>query len=362
MIDFIPLEFYQYYYINTALVIVIFTMLHSWVLELDDYKNILYIKTIGYLLLILILLYIGLRPVSGRYFADMRTYSNTFEYYANGGDLKTDKDVFFQLITKFCAEIMTVNAYFLMCAVLYIVPMYRVSKAFFKEYWFYSFLMFLVSFSFWSYGVNGIRNGLATSMFLWAISFYEKKPLMIAFMILSMLFHKTLLLPILAFSLTFLHNKSKTYLIFWIAAIPLSIALGSFWESLFASLGFADDRLSGYLTNESAGRSGFRYDFLFYSSFPVIAGWFYIFKKDFQDKLYHHIFNTYLITNAFWILVIRANFSNRFAYLSWFLMGLIIIYPLLKEQFHKHQHIVIGQILVAYFSFTYLMFTIYYAR
>ena len=189
---------------------------------------------------------------------------------------------------------------------------------------------------------------------------------MTIFLILAVQFHQTLILPTIAFVTTFFYSKSKPYIIGWFIAIPLSIALGGFWESLFANLGFGDDRLQGYLLGEvnkaSFSNTGFRYDFLIYSASAVYVGWYFIFKKKFEDKIYLQIYNTYLICNAFWILVIRANFSNRFAYLSWFMMGLVIIYPFLKQHFFKRQNIVIGKVLTVYFMFTYFMYFIYYAN
>lgn len=364
MIDFFPLKYYYVFYMYTALFIVFFTMIHTWALRMDDTKNISFIKVIGFLLLFLLIFYIGLRPVSGKYFTDMRTYANNFNYYAFGGELRTEKDLVFQLFMKFCATVLSLHTFFLLCAILYIYPMYRISKTYFKKYWYYSFLLFVVSFSFWSYGVNGIRNGIATSLFLWGLSYQNNKLKMIILFVIASLFHKTLMLPIFAFVVTFFYNKPKFYLICWLTAIPLSIALGSFWESLFASLGFADDRLGAYLVSGEAQQGGtsFRFDFLFYSAFAVFAGWYFIFKKQFNDKLYFQLFNTYLIANGFWILVIRASFSNRFAYLSWFMMSIIIIYPLLKERFYKNQHLVLGRVVLFYFSFTFFMYTIYYSK
>ncbi len=361
MIEFIPLEYYYDVYLYGALAIVLITMLHTWILELNDSKNIIYIRTVGYLLLVWTIIFIGLRPISGKYFVDMRTYANHFNYYAYGGELKTEKDLAFHIFMKLCSSLVPVHTFFLLCSILYIYPMYRISKVFFKEYWFYSFLLFIVSFSFWSYGVNGIRNGVATSLFLWGLSYQKNRVKMIIFGALAVMFHKTLLLPILAYITTFFYNKPKIYLLGWLAAIPLSIALGGFWESLFASMGFADDRLGGYLTSESESSGKFRFDFLFYSAFAVFAGWYFIFKRNFKDELYFKLFNTYLIANAFWILVIRANFSNRFAYLSWFMMSIIIIYPLLKERFYTNQHIIIGRVVLFCFSFIFLMSLIYYA-
>lgn len=365
MFDFIPLGLYYPIYINLSLALVLFTVLHAYVLPIDDTKNISYINWAGYTFLIFSILYIGTRPVSGRYFGDMVTYNRYFTYYANGGDVQVSKDMLFHYFMKICSQVLSNHTFFTLCEFIYIYPLYKVSKTFFKDYWFYAFLMFAVSFSFWSYGTNGIRNGIATSLFLLGISYYNKRILMIFWLFIASQVHQTLLLPIGAFILTFFYKNSKAYLVFWISCIPLSIALGGFWESLFASLGFADERLGAYLVGgvneeDSFSSTGFRYDFLVYSAGAVAVGWYFIFRKKFKDLVYIHLYNTYLISNAFWILVIRANFSNRFAYLSWFMMGLVIIYPYITQKFFVKHHVIVGKVLTVYFLFTYLMFYIYY--
>ena len=364
MIEFIPLEDYFSFFLNLSLVVVLMTLVHAYVLKIDDGKNLLFINGIGYFLLFFLILYIGLRPVSGRFFGDMRTYARHFNYYSGGGEVVIEKDVFFHYYMKVTSYFMSVHGFFTLCAFLYIFPLYRVAKAFFKEYWFYAFLMFIVSFSFWSYGTNGIRNGIATSLFILALSYENKKVIMYGVLLIACMVHNSLYLPLLAFVMTLFYNNPKGYLIGWLCAIPLSIALGGFWENFFAGLGFADDRLGGYLggevDQEAFSSTGFRYDFLLYSASAVFAGWYFIFKKGFSDKFYHRVFNTYLTCNAFWVLVIRANFSNRFAYLSWFLLGFIIVYPYLKRRFFKNHYIALGKIIFIYFAFTYFMFVVYY--
>lgn len=362
MINFVPLSYYNEVYIYYCFIALIFILFHNFFLKLDSLKNIKFLNISGLSTLVFIVFYIGLRPISGKYFVDMITYARYFNSYANGGNIIIDSDVSFHLFMKFCSSFMNVHAFFLMCSLIYVTPMYLISKKFFKEYWFYGFFMFIVAFSFWTYGTNGIRNGMASSIFLLAITFYNKKLILYLIFLVSFLCHESMILPILAFFLASKVTNPKYYLIGWLLAIPLSITMGGFWQNLFASLGFGGDRLS-YLTSdldEAIGKTGFRFDFLFYSSFPVVAGWFFIFKKKFQDKFYTHIFNVYLICNAFWILIIRANFSNRFAYLSWFLMSLIIIYPLLKQRFFKSQEAAISKIMLFYFGFTYFMVIVYY--
>lgn len=364
MFDFVPISYYYQFYLNMSLVIVIISLLHAFILPITDKKNINYIKVIGTLYFLVILFFVGLRPVNWR-FVDMVTYNDIYIGYMHGASIFTTEDILFHYFMKFCSYIMNPKAFFFICSFLYIFPMYRISVKLFKEYWFYAFLVFVVSFSFWSYGTNGIRNGVATSLFLWAISCYPNKFWLVFLMFLATQIHKTLLLPVAAFAITYYYSNSKTYLLFWSLCIPLSIALGGFWESLFSSLGFGNEKLGAYLVggnvnNDSFKSTGFRYDFLIYSATAVFTGWYFIFKKKYTDILYIRLFNTYLACNAFWILVIRANFSNRFAYLSWFMIGLIIIYPFLKKEFFINHHIKVGKVFTAYFLFTFLMYYIYY--
>ena len=357
----------KYYYdvfIHICLFLVVFTMIHTYILTMWDKKNIVFINFAGYLLLLFVLLFMGFRPVKySNWFGDMVNYRTLFNSYAAGEPARTSQDVLFNYFTKFCSSIMSIKAYFALCTVIYIYPMYKISKEFFKEYWYYSFLIFLVSFSFWAYGVNGMRNGMATSLFLLGVCYRKKIPLMIFTFIIASSIHQTVVLPILAYAISNFYNKPKLFIYGWIASIPLSIGFGSLWEMMFASLGFGGDR-SGYLTSEADpntfSSTGFRWDFLIYGASAVFTGWYFIFKRKFEDKTYNHLFNTYVICNAFWILVIRANYSNRFAYLSWFMMGIVIIYPFLMQNFFKNHHIVVGRVVLLYFGFTYFMYKVYY--
>jgi hypothetical protein len=308
--------------------------------------------------IIALIVYMGLRPIDSFYFGDMSVYSGYFKSYQEGGEgFAETKDVYFMYFMKFCSGIMSVEMFFLTCAFLYVFPLYVVCKKWFPMYWFYAFLFVVASFSFWAYGTNGIRNGLATSFFLLGIS-RDRRVLQVIWIFLATGIHSSLLLPTVGFAIAQFFNKPKVMIAFWTLCIPFSLASGGYWESLFSTLGFDDDRIS-YLTEDvnknDFSSTGFRWDFLLYSSTAVFAGWYFIVKKGFNDKVYFWLFNTYVFANAFWILVIRANFSNRFAYLSWFMMALVIVYPLLKQKLVLNQNKVLANILVVYFSFTFLM-------
>lgn len=355
-IDFIPIQFYTPLYYYTMLAVVLFTVLHTQIIAIDSSSNLKYIRTAGIGLLFFVLVYIGLRPIHG-VFIDMVTYSKMFERFGNSQDFSVEYDFLFYILMFGASKIMTVEAFFFLCATLYVVPLFLACKKWFAQYWFYAFLMLVISFSFWAYGTNGIRNGIATSIFLFAIS-REKRFNQILWILISIGLHKSMLLPSFGFLVTQFNNSTSIYLKFWLICIPFSLFAGSFLETAITNLGFGDDRMGMYLTDDEFGSGynrGFRWDFLLYSSTGVVAGWYMIFKRNFKDKLYSRLFNIYLFANGFWILIITASFSNRFAYLSWFLLGVLIIYPLLKGQLFRFQHRKIGGVILGYFLFTYIM-------
>ncbi|UOB17077.1 EpsG family protein [Abyssalbus ytuae] len=363
MIDFIPLEYYSTIHYHIILLIVLFTLLHA--LALKGNENIVYNynRIMALLLLLYLMIYMGLRPVSGKYFVDMATYANVYQRIKAGYHLTDLSDFGFGYFMTFCSYFLSEKGFFMACTLLYVTPLYIASRRFSKNYYFFAFLMFVASFSFWAYGVNGIRNGIATSLLILAFSYHDRKAIMIILMLLSVSFHKSMILPIMAFIITYFVKNTSLYFILWMVAIGLSLLMGSFWESFFANLGFDDDRLAGYLiktaNREKFSSTGFRFDFLIYSALPVIAGYYYVVKRNFTDSFYNKLLQTYLLANSFWIMVIRANFSNRFAYLSWFMMAIIICYPLLHQAMWKKQFSKLGLIILLYFSFTYIMHLIY---
>ena len=312
-------------------------------------------------LLIIVILYMGLRPVSGRYFGDMRAYFNYFEYYAKGGIIESSKDILWHLFMRFCSGIMTSKLFFLICAFLYITPLYKASKNWFKDNNYILFLMFISSFSFWGYGVNGIRNGIATSFFILAFSIKDKFVIKYFILIISLLTHFSIIIPISALASTYFVKNTKYYIFLWLVCIPLSLFIGDIFQPLFASF-FSDDRISylteGNINNDRFSKIGFRFDFILYSSLAIFAGYYFIIKKGFKDKVYIQLFNVYVLSNCIWILIIKANFSNRFAYLSWFLMAAVIFYPFFKERFFKNQRKILAYTMLGYFVVSYLLWLI----
>ena len=320
-----------------------------------------------------LVVYLGIRPISGRYFGDMSLYAWEYEniYDSKSGYSIVGLERFWVYISRACRQMgLSTTSYFIVIAFLYVAPMLASCKHLKMNNLLIAALFCFMSFSFWGYAVNGMRNGVACSFMMLAIALLvQKKNLWIkvvgaVFVLLAYNTHHSTVIPIAAVIVTFTFvRKPKMALAIWLLCIPLSLIAGGSFETFFGEF-FDDDRAAHYLielTNnkeimDSFSSTGFRFDFLLYSSMPVLMICYVTVKRNFQDKVYSIIANTYLISNAFWILVIRAPFSNRFAYLSWFLYPLVVSYPMLKYNIWEDQDRKTAVLLALYSSFTLYMF------
>lgn len=275
-------------------------------------------------------------------------------------------DWLFMSFQNACAQIMPVSMFFLLVAFLYVFIAYAACKRFIRNNATLIMLCSIGAFSFFSYGVNGIRNGLSTSFVLLALSYIggnTKEKIACALLcFIAFNCHKSTALPIAAMLFALFYKRPQFMFYVWGLSLVGSILLGERLSNLFALIGF-DDRLSGYLsleesdeTKDAIAAARFRWDFLVYSFMPILLGWYCIFKKKICDLNYHLLLGTYVYSNAVWVILIRLPFSNRFAYLSWFLYGIVLAYPLLKFNLWKHQGRKVALIMMMHVSFTFFMY------
>ena len=171
--NFVPLPYYKLIYFQFLLLVVIGVLFYSFYIRLTDIRNLKRKNNLGLIVLIFTILYLGLRPISA-WFGDMIIYNIQFQDYVNGAPFDTRKDFIFESVKYFFAKYLTAKSFFFTCAFLYVYLLYLATKKLFRDYWFYAFLIMIVAFTFWAYGTNGIRNGLATSVFIYAISRQRK--------------------------------------------------------------------------------------------------------------------------------------------------------------------------------------------
>lgn len=364
MIEILPAELYHpiYCFISIVLTIYYYSRLNRG-FELEYNKKRRYGLILFYAIAFIIV--VGYRPISGYYFGDTINYAHIFNFL-QGDTVKPDKEDewIFDYITWWCAQNMDVHSYFLLIEILYIVPVLIACKKICPNNPAVMMLFFMTSFSFFSYGTNGIRNGMACSLIILAIAYtFDKKKwkLLISLLLAFIAYgcHISTALPIISMIVCLFFKNTKLLIYFWVLSIGISLVAGGQVEAFFTSLGF-DDRMSVY-SSENVDTSlfsstGFRWDFLLYSAMPIILGWYCFFKRGIIDKKYSYLLNTYILCNSFWVMMIRASYSNRFAYLSWFLYPIVLAYPLLSfKVFQDKNNNKVAWILVAHTAFTIIM-------
>ena len=354
-----PITLVAPYYYNTVWYIVL--LLFTWALIiyyigsgeqkllLSDGHN--HSQELAVVMSMLIIYYLGLRPIY-RDFVDMKMYAESYRLFAWNFNYLWPS--FFFFVELIYVTGMLISAWIVTRNNLLMTMMFMIT-----------------SFSFLSFGENGIRNGMACSLLLIGICLLTqegngKKFWAYFFMVLAMGVHRSSMLPIVSsIASVYFIKDTKTAMRFWIASFGISLVAGPLMEQFFASLGF-DDRMEKYTSTDQAtmestfSRTGFRWDFMLYSAFPVLMIWYTTIYRKFRDKTYNVIAITYLLCNSFWLMVIRAAYSNRFAYLSWFIYPLVIAYPLLRMNLWKDQDRRTAITLFFYSGFVFFMFFIYY--
>ncbi len=352
------------------LIVLAFTIVYYLLLRGRGADYIVNKRKGNYLVLFYVFLFIlvvGLRPISGA-FGDTVNYARVYGAYpmAVSPD-KISGDSLFNLLMMQCSKVMDLNSFLLIVEVLYIIPMMLACHRLFKNNLDIGILVCMAAFSFFSYGVNGIRQGVACSFVLLALSFIEGKVwgkvLCAILSIIAIGFHASAILPVVCVVFVFFVRSPRLMFVFWAFSVILSLVLGEELTHLISQFDF-DDRVSTYIDTEADedlfSHTGFRLDFVLYSVVPIIVGYYLVFKKKVLDRKFLLLLGTYIYANAFWIMVIRAQYSNRFAYLSWFLYPIVLFYPLLKiKLWPKTQGHKLTIMMVAHLAFTLFMVFIY---
>lgn len=320
------------------------------------------------LFLFILILMVGCRPIS-YYFGDTTNYAAAFNMVSKGGAANWLETLFsfkgeyiFNAIQEFCVEYGDIHLMFFIFAVLYFGCQFLATRRLFGSYWAVPFLATASMIDYWGFAVNGIRNGAAANLMILALSYRDHKIMAVFLAILACGIHKSMLLVAASAILARYYTKTKAYFALWVVCIALAFVGGSSISAWLSNsfLSAADDRLAAYMaySNDQSMMShfsstGFRPDFLLYSAVPIMVGYWFlnICKKD-HDR-YRWWLNTYIITNSFWVLNMYSFSSNRFAALSWFMAGIVLLYPFFKFNFVKAQGKIAASALTCWYVFNF---------
>ena len=313
--------------------------------------------------------FLGTRPVSG-VFVDMSTYSKNYQSVAAYGT-SMYPDWLFNAMVNLMAPYFPEIVYFIAVAVIYTVPLTMAASRRHAKWGLAVVLAFYGSFSFFAYGTNGLRNGMATSLLVAAFAWCDKPLLMALMMVAATGMHNSVLVPIAAFMATWVWSRPWTYALLWLTALVFVTATGSRTSDIMMAFlpSSGDDlRLETYLTGIGNDRGGYRPDFILYSIVPIVISYLTASRATKAERFYQRLLCTYLAANTFWLLTMYAAFSNRFAYLSWFLMPWLIVYPLVPKSAPQgapegaSRVGLLGVAILVHFAFTFLMLMYIYAN
>lgn len=355
----IPIEHYiLLYYVGLALLVFVAA------LQLSVYKNgdmipTTVLHTLEVLFLGFVILYIGTRDpyASSKYLGDTGAYSRSFDKIMSV-DLSTAKDYGFLLYMRIIYPF-GIYVFYVVSMAIYVLLPYLTFKKWFGRYAIIASIVTIVSMSFFAFGVNTMRNGLAVAIFLYGLGFFRTSKIMFIFLLwLSTTFHSSMYLPLLALAVAYFVKDSRLLIGIWFLAAVIAYFLGDTMEqtisSFFKTIGFEDSRTDNLFSDEFKAivTRRYRLDFVLYSAVPIILGAYYQYKKHYKDPFYLWIYNTYIIANTYWLLMIYAAFTDRTAYLSWMLIPTVLVYPLLKKWIFVNQYRYLAGLILISFIFT----------
>ena len=265
---------------------------------------------------------------------DKPRYVSLFHARYYWGFQEDYKDPGWAFYVTLCAKLFNnkVFFFFLTTAAIYVFAYLAFAKRFFEEKAFYFLLMSMGCMGFFSYATNTIRPGFAIAFMLLGLC-SKNKIWAIFLMICAVVFHRSMIIPFVAYCATSIVDKRWMYFLIWFVCLLFAI-INVDLGPLFQAFGFLDDRVELYAgsINQSMGhyKQGFRWDFLLYSVFPMIISMYFVHKHKIEDAVFSKVFNMYLLCNSVWLLAIRAMYTDRLAYLSWFLMPFVVLFPIIK--------------------------------
>lgn len=309
-------------------------------------------------LAVFMILFIGLRPVSGIYFMDMWNYRVNYMTFDYGKPFKfiwdTDNILFDNLMSWLGSNRVDIALFFFFMTLLYFMLIYWACRKLFPNDTFLSFLVYLGAFSTFSYGTNGIKSGVAASLFLVALAYRDNYKIAIPVLFISIGFHHSMIVPVVAFAIAYLFRDTRLYLGAWLLCLFLAAIHVTDFMEFFS--GFTDEHGAHYLDTDVKNKvlqvSGFRPDFILYSAVPIFLGYYYIKSKKFESDTYNFLWCTYTLTNCVFLLCTYGKFINRIAYLSWLMLPFVLIYPLLYSENDDNQLRYLKYVVYGHLGFT----------
>ncbi len=272
-------------------------------------------------------------------------------------------DPVWHVVEFLCSRVMTYRGWFLVLAVVYVGCYFWSAMRLSKTAAAAMFISFVGGFAFYSYGINGLRTGIAVALIILGYSFITDWRRLTLCCLAAICCHLSALIPIACLLLgRYLSRVAPRKSLLIVSALWIVICLGSYLlgrpgeplDRLITNLLSHSGRLE-YLVNpeilatfNNPYNTGFRLDFILFSLLGPAVSFVYLYVGRYRSPFYVGCVISYLLANAFWLLVIRLPFTDRFAYLSWFLLPILLIYPLTDHRLRlPHRRFILPLALLA---------------
>lgn len=222
---------------------------------------------------------------------------------------------------------------------IYCLAYYFITKKFFPyQYAGYFVLCVVGCMGFVSYGSNTIRAGFGLALLMLAIC-ANKRWVKIGLVIVAIGCNMPMLIPVTGYLFAnYVIKKERWCEGVWVLFLLIT-SLTSVVSDIMTLAGGLDARTADWSDGDGSDvyNVGFRVDFLIYSLVPLLFARYNIKNLIVEAPIYRAIYRTYLLVNSLWLLLIRVPYTDRFAYLSWFMIPFLLLYPILNG-FIKLQH------------------------
>ena len=320
-------------------------------------------QAMAFLLLLVVVLFVGTRPQSSA-FGDMGTYNAMYNVQA-GAPFYLDKNaenlIWDNLFNWMSSVGIPFWMWLLLVAAAYFGLMFWACKRLYGKDVLLAFVTYLGAFSTFSYGTNGMKAGVAASLFLVAMAYRDKLWMSVPIALLTYGFHHSMAMVIAAYFLVLMVKNPKYYFWGWGACVIVAALHITAFQTFFA--GFTDEHGAEYLLSKGGSDYiiGFRPDFILYSAVPVWLGYMAVYKFGFRSVTYSFLLRLYIMANSLWMLCMYADFSNRIAYLSWFMYPIVLLYPFISREKNQLQGKYLRWVVYGHLGFTLFMDLVYYA-
>lgn len=245
-------------------------------------------------------------------------------------------DFGFGFLNKFLNGRVTERGFIFLMAFLYMVPLYFAIVRFSTKNKLLLFFCIISFFFFKSMGINTIRQGVAFSLFFLSLSYKKNRwvKFLLTFLALSM--HLSMIFPIIVYGASkYLKNLKIPFIIFFICTLLSFVKFNIYGLLQNIPLLAIADKIDAYSNIDSGDyKIGFRFDFFLFNLLFVLIGYF-IYKRVDEPYKYSRYLSSYLILSGVFIVMFNSGFSDRYGFLSWIFIPLLILPVLNGEKINR---------------------------